>query len=228
MTTGTRSQTAAAGASTPASPRHSYAGKLGAAARKAAPFNPAVHCGAKARQGVGPLCRQPKGFGTDHPGTGRCKWHGGRSPSGRRHAANEQAEKAIAKLGLPAGSGSPLQLLEKAVRYAEGNLDATSRLLIEQVEASLAAEKPDTALLQAAHQLLVGAIRTAARVGKEAADAHIAERRAQIDETIVGLLERVLIAALDEIGASSDQRTRALARVHRELTAVVPAGDELS
>ena len=37
-------------------------------------------CGAKSRQGT--PCRRPAGWGTDHPGTGRCKLHGGCSPGG--------------------------------------------------------------------------------------------------------------------------------------------------
>jgi hypothetical protein len=37
-----------------------------------------VECGARRRgQGKGKLCRRPAGWGTDHPGAGRCKLHGG-------------------------------------------------------------------------------------------------------------------------------------------------------
>lgn len=39
------------------------------------------YCGAKkkAARGGGP-CRQTAGAGTNHPGVGRCKWHGGNAP----------------------------------------------------------------------------------------------------------------------------------------------------
>lgn len=39
-------------------------------------------CGAKRRSevGKGKLCRLPAGHKTDHPGQGRCKFHGGRAP----------------------------------------------------------------------------------------------------------------------------------------------------
>ncbi|MEA3401317.1 MAG: HGGxSTG domain-containing protein [Armatimonadota bacterium] len=40
-------------------------------------------CGAKTRRGT--PCKQPAGWGTDHPGEGRCKLHGGASPRGRDH-----------------------------------------------------------------------------------------------------------------------------------------------
>lgn len=36
-------------------------------------------CGAQKRSGEG-MCHQPAGWGTDHPGKGRCKFHGGATP----------------------------------------------------------------------------------------------------------------------------------------------------
>lgn len=43
-------------------------------------FDPLKHCGAKAKQSKGvEYCRHYKGFRTNHPGTGRCWLHGGRS-----------------------------------------------------------------------------------------------------------------------------------------------------
>lgn len=43
-------------------------------------------CGAAKRQGAG-TCARPAGWGTDHPGFGRCKLHGGTTPSGVKAAA---------------------------------------------------------------------------------------------------------------------------------------------
>jgi hypothetical protein len=43
-------------------------------------------CGAAKRQGAG-TCAQPAGWGTAHPGFGRCKLHGGSSPTGIKAAA---------------------------------------------------------------------------------------------------------------------------------------------
>lgn len=39
-------------------------------------------CGARTRQGG--TCRKPAGWGTDHPGVGRCRLHGGATPTGVR------------------------------------------------------------------------------------------------------------------------------------------------
>jgi len=53
------------------------------------PKSPMTVCGAKNRQGL--PCKQAQGWGTDHPGFGNCKLHGGGSPSGVKHAAKERA-----------------------------------------------------------------------------------------------------------------------------------------
>lgn len=45
---------------------------------------------------TGEPCKLHAGYGTDHPGYGRCKYHGGSSPTGRKHAASIAAKYAIA------------------------------------------------------------------------------------------------------------------------------------
>lgn len=47
-------------------------------------------------RGTGGTCQQPKGFGTDHPGYGNCRYHGGRTQSGKIHAARERAQEIAA------------------------------------------------------------------------------------------------------------------------------------
>lgn len=43
-------------------------------------------CGSQTRQSESrPVCHRPAGWGTSHPGVGRCKLHGGCSPSGPDH-----------------------------------------------------------------------------------------------------------------------------------------------
>jgi len=43
-------------------------------------------CGARTRATGGSPCRRPAGWGTDHPGSGRCKLHGGcAGPPGNQH-----------------------------------------------------------------------------------------------------------------------------------------------
>ncbi len=53
-------------------------------------------CRAKTRAGT--PCKRPAGWGTDHPGTGRCKLHGGKStgpPSNNKNAVKTGEHEAI-------------------------------------------------------------------------------------------------------------------------------------
>lgn len=56
-------------------------------------------CPAKSKR-TGQRCGQHAGQGTDHPGVGCCRWHGGASPSYRKKAEKLSAEQAVARLGL--------------------------------------------------------------------------------------------------------------------------------
>jgi len=42
------------------------------------------------------LCRQPAGYGTDHPGFGYCKFHGGNTPAGKKAGAKAYGRSLIA------------------------------------------------------------------------------------------------------------------------------------
>lgn len=57
-------------------------------------------CGARKRGGdkKGEPCQRPAGWGTDHPGTGRCKLHGGSlkgAPRGNKYALKTGVEETI-------------------------------------------------------------------------------------------------------------------------------------
>jgi hypothetical protein len=45
----------------------------------------AKRCDARTRKGT--FCSHPAGYGTDHLGRGRCRYHGGSTPSQRNHVA---------------------------------------------------------------------------------------------------------------------------------------------
>ena len=158
-------------------------------------FDPAVHCGAATNplNGARP-CRMAKGMRTDHLGSGHCWLHGGRSPNGARFAAREAATVALAKLGVPVGTGDPFALLAKTVSHAEGYLEATAQLAREASSAAT----PFVGL-EAIADLYETAIRTAARTGKAAVDADVADRMATLDERVDSLLWRFVAELLDRV-----------------------------
>lgn len=49
-------------------------------------------CGAKKTNKEG-TCKLPAGYGTDHLGTGRCKWHGGCSTGPKKYNAGKNGER---------------------------------------------------------------------------------------------------------------------------------------
>lgn len=81
-------------------------------------FNPETDCGADKRQGVGP-CEQRKGFGTKHPGTGKCKFHGGSTETGTKAAIREGAEvKAQRMVALAGVDQDPIEHLLESLHLA--------------------------------------------------------------------------------------------------------------
>lgn len=76
------------------------------------PPNP--HCGAKLKSRDG-LCGKTAGWGTDHPGFGNCKLHGGSTPTGKKHGETlRQAYwERLVEMGDPALAGL-LHLVENA------------------------------------------------------------------------------------------------------------------
>jgi len=54
---------------------------------------PGETCNARKTDGSG-HCGQPAGWGTDHVGHGRCKYHGGDSPNGEKSVLNDLEDAA--------------------------------------------------------------------------------------------------------------------------------------
>lgn len=188
--------------------------------RAAKPAKPRARCGATGKQ-TGLPCGHAPGLRTKHPGFGRCYLHGGNTPNGIRFAQQQQAELAVAKLGMPAGTGSPFTLLTKAIRHAEGYLEASARVLVDVVD-----EKRTDVDMPAAIAAYVRGIREAARTAKAAVDADVADRLAAVDEQMGVTIHRVFTAALDAAGVKGAARAAAEEALVRELVAVGPAGDE--
>jgi hypothetical protein len=73
-------------------------------------------CGGEKRGGG--TCTQAAGWGTPHPGVGRCKLHGGSTPSHVAAAQKVEAERAVATFGLPRDIDPHEALLEELHRTA--------------------------------------------------------------------------------------------------------------
>lgn len=172
-------------------------------------FDAARHCGATTRQpGRGP-CRNAKGFKTSHRGAGNCYLHGGRSPSGRRHAEREAAAAALRKLGVPI-EVEPQQALLGQVWEAMGNV----AFLRAKVQALTAIHGIDH-LGDARPNVLVAMYNEErdrlAKICKLAIDAGIAERAIAIAEQQAEAIVAVITGVLDALGLPREKRDAAQA-----------------
>src|SRR5690242_14754665 len=77
-------------------------------------------CGGPRRQAEG-TCAQAAGWGTPHPGIGRCKLHGGSTPSHVAAAQAEMARRAMETYGRKADT-NPVDALLDEVRWTAGHV----------------------------------------------------------------------------------------------------------
>lgn len=75
-------------------------------------------CGSRKKKGRPGVCLRPAGWGTDHPGYGKCKLHGGKTPNGTKAAAEEMATLAAVSYGAPITVEPHQALLEELYRTA--------------------------------------------------------------------------------------------------------------
>lgn len=178
-------------------------------------FDPGRHCGAAGHQAGGDPCRLPRGWGTSHPGGGRCKLHGGSTPDGVKSANRELAARAVAKLGIPLGNGDPFVLLEHTVQHAEGNLAATADALVAAVAYDPKAEGPKPVIpdVSIAAGLYQDAIKTAGRTGKAAVDAKVADRQITVDLAMANLINRFIGELFDRIATLIPREERPVVEV---------------
>jgi hypothetical protein len=177
-------------------------------------------CGAKKRQGEG-NCMRPAGWGTDHPGVGRCKLHGGSTRDHRAAAAEELARKAVTTYGLPRDI-SPTDALLEEVRYTAGHVawlrervaGLEQRDLVwgmtEQAEKT-ATEFSGTDTTYAAKpnvwlELYMRERKHLVEVTKAAISVGIEERRVRLAEAQGSLLNDVIRRILDRLALTADQR----------------------
>ena len=169
-------------------------------------------CGAKKRQGTG-TCGQAAGWGTDHPGSGPCKLHGGMTPAHITAARTKQARDAVATYGLPRNIDPAKALLEEvhrtaghvawlAAKVAESDEDSLVGIA-EETEKS-ATQFPGTDTKHAARpnvwlDLYQHERTHLVRVSKAALDAGINERLVKLAEQQGTMLAEIIRRSADAL-----------------------------
>lgn len=188
-------------------------------AAESEPRHDSPKCGAKKRQGEG-CCKRPAGWGTDHPGTGQCKLHGGCVRNSRVAASEELARKAVITYGLPRDI-SPTDALLEEVRYTAGHVAWLREKVAELEDRDLvwgvtevadkqATEFKGTDTTEAARpnvwlELYYRERKHLVDVTKAAISAGIEERRVKLAEAQGALLNGVIRRILARLSLSAEQ-----------------------
>lgn len=173
-----------------------------------------TYCGANKTQGG--KCRQPAGHGTDHVGSGRCKFHGGATKSHRQHAANEAARVMGEEMEI-----EPHEALLQTVRIAAGEVSYCTAQ-IETLEKENAVKRGEFGeyfdIWIGARQ---GALERLAKFSKMAIDAGVAERQVRVAERFGDTIAALIAGIFEDLALTAKQKKAAPAVVRKHLALVV-------
>jgi len=152
-------------------------------------------CGAKTRSGG--TCRKFAGESTEHPGTGRCKYHGGNTPSHRKNAVELEAKQRMVKMGSPIDGTRPHEALLGLLRSSAGHVAWLMREVGELDDLGTHEAKVILHLYDEERDRLT-------RVAKAASDAGVDQAEILVMEAQAVTMVKVLRDAAEDIGLSRD------------------------
>lgn len=173
-------------------------------------------CGAKKRQGG--RCSMAAGWGTNHPGIGKCKLHGGSMPNHVKAAATEEYRTL---LGKPSNV-SPEQAIINCIQIRSGEVEWLSQEMAKLQEQAWVEETMLGKQFHLYARERQAALRDVAKFSQMAISLNIEERRVRIAETYGESIAMLLKGILDELLPHMDEdgRKNAPAIVKRHLIAL--------
>ena len=156
----------------------------------AAPVHAGTACGARTKRSGEP-CGHRAGWGTDHPGFGRCKLHGGCSPSGRAAAQRQMAAAAVQRFAL-AVDVDPHEALLQDIQRTAG--------IVAYCERQIDFEEPDS--------IVFGIAREVERSDADGGYSQVERQGQIIAEVIRGALVDLGVADHPDVAAAVGRRLR--------------------
>ena len=167
-------------------------------------------CGAKTR--AGGRCNQAAGFGTEHPGLGRCKYHGGNTPNQIANAVVKRAQLMGAPIDM-----NPVEAIIWSIRITAGEVKWLSEKIAELDEK----EGIENTIVGKQFHLYVRERRDRVallyRMGNDALKLGLAERAIKMAEMYGIALSRFIMGVLDDLQLTPEQAQLAPSVVRKHL-----------
>lgn len=169
-------------------------------------------CGAKKKNGE--LCRAFAGQGTRHSGTGRCKFHGGNTPSHDQRAVTQDLKRRMVTLGEPIEDVTAVGALLSELYASTGHV-----AWLRQQIADMSQDELGTVEGAAIVRLYDSERALKTRIAKLCTEAGVDEAAVRVAEIQVSILGHALSRACDTAGVSARMRHRIGAALREELAA---------
>jgi len=158
-------------------------------------------CGAKKRNGYGE-CRRMAGWGTKHPGIGRCKYHSGGSPMARKNSIKEEA---IVFMGAPRDI-NPFDAIMWCIRITAGEVEWLSMKIAEVDEIDWIEETQFGKQMNVLQRSRADAQDRLVRYSRDAIQLGLAERSIRLAENFGMVLARLLENIASELNLTKAQK----------------------
>lgn len=187
-------------------------------------------CGAKKRQYPFTPCEQPAGWGTDHPGIGVCRFHGGAMQSHNVHADAIRANwvQDEARVLLHRENLVPVDDPLRELQMLAAEVTRIKTILADKVEELSGWSYSDLTQTEQVRAVVMAYERALDRCNTVLSGMvrlGIEERLARVSQAQAAILIRVVEAVLEsrEMALPQDKRQLGRAIVAREVEAVVAA-----
>ena len=150
-------------------------------------------CGAKKKSGG--KCTMAAGWGTSHPGIGKCKLHGGETPTHVKSAAKGELRQL---LGRPI-EVSPEQAILNCIRIRSGEVEWLSQEMAKLQEGNWVEETMLGKQFHLYARERQAALRDVAKFAQMAIQMNVAERTVRIAETYGESIAMLIKGIVDEL-----------------------------